>query len=1023
MPNCPSCAHDNPPTARFCVQCGQKLARQCPKCASPTNTGQRFCGECGTSLIESSPIAPGAELAPSPVNYTPPHLAQRILDNRHALRGERKKVTVLFCDVVESTALATRLGAEGMHALLSDFFTLALAEVHRFEGTVNQFLGDGFMAIFGAPLAYEDHAARAGLAAFAIRDAVMRARLNPPRTGWEAVQVRLGLNSGHVVVGTIGDDLRMDYTAAGDTTHIAARLQNVAAPDQILCSQATVDAAHGSLEVEALASVSLKGVSGPVTPLKLLAARERTTRMAQTRTEFVGRETELTDLLSFASRATAGHGAVIEIEGEPGAGKSRLMMEFAARAPEIYAPIFGQCITYGNQRPNVPIIELASGLIRRAQRTVTTLTDDQRDYLHALIGEPTALERLKTMDPATLRGRTQQALAQLLRANGPTVLIVEDLHWADPSSLDYLRALSGALTETSTLLIVTFRPGSEPPWSPSSRLARVRLKPLSATACSLLLTQFAPTLTAAQQADVLTRAEGNPFFLEELIRASLVGEPLPGDVFDVLGARIDRLAPSDKRQLRIASTIGREFSLDLLEEVSEQASARLRIEALINLGFVESLNARRYRFVHALTQEVAYQGMLSDERKTLHTALATRLAAKALEPEQDCEDIARHYLSGLTPALALPYLEAATAKAIRVHTLEAAHMFVTEAVKLFDAEPMAPERLSRCVVYLLQAFPVFHFLHKHREYEALLKRYAPQVEALGVPALLGPFLSQLGHRAAVAGRFAEAESLLMKGLALCDEANDPVNAAHASFMLGWVHSNGGQCTLSEEFGQRALRYLEHAPIPIFLMFANVGLMLSAVFRGHWTDAVAYAQRARDVGIDNHDDGIAAFGGAFLAWVLYEKGDHEAAAKEGGRAAAIAPTDYFKGWAVTFWAAPAISLNQSGDWLAILDQAVSYSEQAGHYMGYALISLVRGEALVKLGQYSQAQIDMGALHRLAQSIPYPYVAAGTLQVQAECAAHVGESDRARDLFELAAQEFLAIDAEHRVARCRERLGQL
>lgn len=190
MPTCFDCAHDNPPAARFCAHCGAKLAQQCPKCAAPVNADQHFCGECGTALIDSQP--------------TPPHLARRILDNRQALRGERKQVTVLFCDVVESTVLAMRLGAEGMHALLSEFFSLALAEVHRFEGTVNQFLGDGFMAIFGAPLAYEDHAARAGLAVIAIRDAIARARQDVAGPGWEQVHVRLGLNSGQVVVGTIG---------------------------------------------------------------------------------------------------------------------------------------------------------------------------------------------------------------------------------------------------------------------------------------------------------------------------------------------------------------------------------------------------------------------------------------------------------------------------------------------------------------------------------------------------------------------------------------------------------------------------------------------------------------------------------------------------------------------------------------------------------------------------------------------------------------------------------------------------
>jgi class 3 adenylate cyclase len=313
-------------------------------------SGQRFCGACGAAL------APGAAApstvtnpTPSPANYSPPHLVQRILANRQALRGERKQVTVLFCDLVESTALAGQLGAENMHALLSDFFTHALAAVHSFEGTINQFLGDGFMAIFGAPIAHEDHAARAGLSALAIREAIASARSSSTLRGWANVQVRMGLNSGQVVVGTVGDDLRMDYTAVGDTTHLAARLQSFASPGEILCGETTVRAARGALEVEALDPALLKGIAAPVARYRLLNAYEHTRRTPQSKTSFIGRNFEMTLLLAGVTQAAEGTGGVVEIEGEPGAGKSRLMSEFQARVQTGTCVALGQCITYGNQ--------------------------------------------------------------------------------------------------------------------------------------------------------------------------------------------------------------------------------------------------------------------------------------------------------------------------------------------------------------------------------------------------------------------------------------------------------------------------------------------------------------------------------------------------------------------------------------------------------------------------------------------------------------------------------------------------
>src|SRR5262245_5208328 len=262
---CPQCHQENPPQARFCLACGVRLTLACEACGTELPTGARFCLTCGQPVqapdtVQSRPTAP--------VAYTPKHLAERILTSRSALEGERKQVTVLFCDLTNSTALAERLGPEAMHTVLNRFFELALAEVHRYEGTINQFLGDGFMALFGAPLAHEDHARRAVLAALGVQQKLRQegvdAGLLPDATeDAPALAVRMGLNTGLVVVGSIGDNLRMDYTAVGDTTNLAARLQQLAEPSTILLSETTARLVRSEVRLEALEPAYVKGKSDP----------------------------------------------------------------------------------------------------------------------------------------------------------------------------------------------------------------------------------------------------------------------------------------------------------------------------------------------------------------------------------------------------------------------------------------------------------------------------------------------------------------------------------------------------------------------------------------------------------------------------------------------------------------------------------------------------------------------------------------------------------------------------------------
>jgi class 3 adenylate cyclase len=426
---CPRCRHDNPARAKFCPECGQRLASACGSCGAELPATAKFCPECGRPVAGAgapSPVEPGplGRETRTPAAYTPGHLAEKILTSRAALEGERKPVTVLFCDLVGSTALAERLGPEGMHVLVNSFFEAALTEVHRYEGTVNQFLGDGFMALFGAPLAHEDHPRRAALAALGVARA-LRERPVVVAPGVEIpLTVRMGLHTGFVVVGAIGDNLRMDYTAVGDTTHLAARLQQVAQPDAILASEATWRLVEGYVRGDRVGPVAVKGRSEPVVVFRILGAGPRRSPLEghdqRTLSRFVGRDRELQTLLDLIAEAEEGRGQAVGIVGEPGVGKSRLLLEFRHRLAErrvIY--LQGRCLSYGATIPYVPVGDIVRANCGLADAdTLESVAEKVRVALREVgmdpgDGEPYLLQLLGVKDPA---GRLDALGAEVVKA-------------------------------------------------------------------------------------------------------------------------------------------------------------------------------------------------------------------------------------------------------------------------------------------------------------------------------------------------------------------------------------------------------------------------------------------------------------------------------------------------------------------------------------------------------------------------------------------------------------------------------
>jgi len=477
---CHRCQRDNPSDAKYCLECGVRLGLSCAKCGRELPAAAKFCPECGDSV--SRPAIQSR--VGSPDAYTPRHLVEKILTSRSALEGERKQVTVLFCDLANSTALAEQLGPEPMHRLLNRFFELALAEVHRYEGTINQFLGDGFMALFGAPLALEDHARRGVLAALGIQRRLRERQGDFGLPDGVELAVRMGLNTGPVVVGKIGDNLRMDYTAVGDTTNLAARLQQLAQAGAILLGEATADLVKRDLIAEPLGRHLLKGRTDPVSVYGVVGLRRRRSVLEllgdRSLSLFVGRQRELDTMLELFAEVARGRGQVVGIVGDAGIGKSRLLFELrrtlmAERRPTI---LEGRCVAYGTTVPYLPILDLLrdSCGITETDSPLDTASklrlalqelgmDPTRDapYLLRALGLKDGTDVLNELNPDIIKARTFELLRQMsfrTSRRRPLVLVVEDLHWSSDSLLDLVEAILQPRADVPLVMIVLARPRS-----------------------------------------------------------------------------------------------------------------------------------------------------------------------------------------------------------------------------------------------------------------------------------------------------------------------------------------------------------------------------------------------------------------------------------------------------------------------------------------------------------------------------------------------------------------------------------
>jgi class 3 adenylate cyclase/tetratricopeptide (TPR) repeat protein len=664
---CLRCRHENRDDARFCRECGEAFGIRCAVCGTSLTAESRFCDNCGTP---SPAIGTGQIVSPlfaSPYFHAPSPLAKRVLTSDAALEGERKQVTVLFSDMKGSTEQVADRDPEDARRLLDPILERMMEAVDRYEGTVNQVMGDGIQALFGAPLAYEDHAIRACYAALKMQESIKRYAEEVRRAEGLPLQIRVGLNSGEVLVRSLGSELHMNYSAHGETIHLAARMEQMAIPGTVLITSRTFHLAEGYVVTQSLGPMFVKGLSAPVETYELLGAVAVSRLQAlSTRglTRFVGRENEMNQLQQALDQAHAGRGQILVVVGEPGVGKSRLIQEFTHSGhTNGWRILEARAVSYGAASSYLPVTEFLKGYFQLAtsdepaairEKVTSKLLSLDAGLLSTLpalltlLGLPPDDFQLSPSDPPQRRQRTLEAVKRLLFRESeeqPLCVVLEDLHSLDPETQVLIDGIVDGLAAERILLLVSCRPEYRHGWAGKTNYTQVRIDPLVAEIAGEMLNALVGTDRTLEPLKrfLIKKTAGIPLFLEESVRAlaetgDLIGEPagyhatksisvlkIPATIEALLSSRIDRLAATDKRLLQAAAVLGYEVPLSVLQAVADLSPEPLR-EALKRLQASEFLYETslfpdiEYTFKHALVHEAAYRMLSVDRRRTLHTA-------------------------------------------------------------------------------------------------------------------------------------------------------------------------------------------------------------------------------------------------------------------------------------------------------------------------------------------------------------------------------------------------------------------
>ena len=1033
---CLQCDTDNPDGAKFCIECGSALRNPCPNCGGENVARAKFCMECGTALAQSSnPQSP----APSP--QPPPHLAERIraeqaaLEARGVVDGERKTITALFADIKGSMELIEDLDPEDARSIIDPALHLMMDAVHRYEGYVAQSMGDGIFALFGAPLAHEDHARRALFAALRMQAEGQAYAERLRRDRGVNLQMRVGVNTGEVVVRSIRkNDLHTDYVPVGHATSLAARLEGLATPGTTVVSAYTHQLTEGYFEFKDLGAAKIKGVSEPLQIYEVLGVGALRTRLqvsaAHGLSRFVGRKQELEQLKQVRAQASNGQGQIVGVVGEPGVGKSRLLHEFKLLSERHCLVLETFCAAHGSGYAYLPLIELLKNYFRiRPQDDERTLhekvagrvvalereLEDGLPYLLSLLGHAEFTAALQQMDPHIRQQRCFDAIKRLLVCESltqPVVLIVEDLQWLDEGTQAFLDSLSESLATAPLLLLVNYRPEYRHAWGSKTYYSQLRLDALGLEDAKELLAALldeanwpvtAASLEPLKQL-ILEKTEGTPFFMEEMVRAlfdngvlvhSLGGialtKPLdelqvPATVQGVLAGRIDQLGAAEKELLQTAAVMGREFPLSLLTQVAQQAEDTL-LPLLSRLQTAEFIYEQpafpevEYTFKHALTQEVAYHSLLSERRQTVHARTAQAIASLFHEHLTDhrLRALGYHSAQSGNTEKAAEYYQRAGELALKNSAYTEAIGDLNQALDLLPALPPSPDR--------------------------------PQQELTLLISLGSCLMATQGYAAP------EVERVYTRARALSHTIGDLPQKFPVLFGLWRLYIVRGEYAAAGEVTEKLQRLSECMPGSQQFLPAQQALGLTAFRLGAFADARAHLERAVDIydpsihgpenaqGVIGQDPGVASL--AFLAWMLWHLGYPDQALQRSQEAIALAREishPYSLAFALHFGTAVYRFRREGAPAQTQAEGVVALASEQGFPYFRAAGTYLRGWALAEQGQVEEGIADMLEGQRIWQESGIRQLG----QVSLLLAEAYGKVDRVEDGLAVLAQAEAELD---------------
>jgi len=1040
---CARCQAENREGRRFCAECGAPLSLACPACGFANEPGENFCGGCGMALT-TAPQTPESKFS-SPQAYTPKHLAEKILTSRTALEGERKQVTVLFADLKGSMELLADRDPEEARKLLDPVLERMMEAVHHYEGTVNQVMGDGIMALFGAPVAHEDHAVRACYAALRMQRRVTLYADELQRAGGTPVQIRVGLNSGEVVVRAIGSDLHMDYTAVGQTTHLAARMEQMAKPGSALVTGDTLTLAEGYVQVRLLGAVPVKGLETPTPVYELTGIVPARSRLqasaARGLTRFVGRDRELQQLAQALERAALRHGQAVAVVGEAGVGKSRLLWEFTrSHHTHGWLLLESGSVSYGKVTPYLPVIELLKAYLRIQER------DTQREIRERIAGKllmlDRALEPLLTpllalldvpveeaawdaLDPPQRRQRILEAVKRLLLRESqvqPLLVLFEDLHWVDSETQALLDGLIESLPTARLVLLVNYRPEYQHGWGSKTYYTQLRIDPLPAESAEELLQALLgtdPGLAPLKHL-LIARTQGNPFFLEESVRTLveteiLVGErgayrmtrapellQIPATAQAILAARIDRLPPEDKRLLQSASVIGKDVPVALLEAIADLPEEMLR-RGLNHLQAAEFLYETslfpdlEYTFKHAFTHEVAYGSLLQERRRDLHARIVEVL--ERLYPDrlaEHVERLAHHAFRGEVWDKAVNYLRLAGAKVFARSSLRESVARFEQALVALTHLPESREMLELAIDLRFDLRNSLMPLGEFGQTRDHLRQAEAVAEALGDQRRLGRAFTYLVNYYVYIGDHRPALECAQRALAIAESLGDLVSRIVANFRVGQTYHALGDYRRAVHFLQRAAEDLKGDLIRERLgmagfpaVFSRSQLAWCLTEMGEFAEGIAFADEAMQIA-DAAGQAWTLTSASFALGCLHvRKGDLPKAITVLDRGLKICRDHEVPLWSLMIASHLGYAYALSGradETLPLLDQARAQAA-AKRVEAYPSLSLVcLGDAYLQIGRVDDAVSFAAAALRLCRERKERGHEAWALRLLGEIALH-------------------------------------